>query len=192
MGFYTVAFGHRLRAFCGLAAALLGAARLSQIGSLGAYHRRDREWGVAPMPVAETERPRPAAAEDGEDRGARLRRRQANHGDGTGRRRRDDSEREPSRGLPRVVGLDYDDDGLLVDTQVSQVTRDVAQAELAKLAKHSIPRGNGWVIKAVDGGNATGHEGRCGPMYDWQTSSFPNCNSLHELDLGHMKKINSG
>eukprot|EP00578_Thalassiosira_sp_NH16_P004699 CAMPEP_0181131732 /NCGR_PEP_ID=MMETSP1071-20121207/30613_1 /TAXON_ID=35127 /ORGANISM="Thalassiosira sp., Strain NH16" /LENGTH=505 /DNA_ID=CAMNT_0023218007 /DNA_START=76 /DNA_END=1590 /DNA_ORIENTATION=+ len=32
----------------------------------------------------------------------------------------------------------------------------------------------------------------CVPMYDWQLQSFPNCNKFHELDLQHMRVINTG
>jgi len=33
---------------------------------------------------------------------------------------------------------------------------------------------------------------RCEVMYPWQLEGFPNCNDFHELDMAHMKMINSG
>ncbi len=33
---------------------------------------------------------------------------------------------------------------------------------------------------------------RCEVMYPWQLEGFPNCNNFHELDMAHMKMINSG
>jgi hypothetical protein len=33
---------------------------------------------------------------------------------------------------------------------------------------------------------------RCEVMYQWQLEGFPNCNDFHELDMAHMKMINSG
>ncbi|KAL7439362.1 hypothetical protein ACHAXM_009614 [Skeletonema potamos] len=33
---------------------------------------------------------------------------------------------------------------------------------------------------------------RCEVMYPWQLEGFPNCNNFHELDMAHMKKINTG
>ena len=32
----------------------------------------------------------------------------------------------------------------------------------------------------------------CEPMYDWQLQSYPNCNKAHELDMQHMRVINTG
>jgi hypothetical protein len=32
----------------------------------------------------------------------------------------------------------------------------------------------------------------CETMYPWQLEGFPNCNNFHELDMVHMKMINSG
>jgi hypothetical protein len=33
---------------------------------------------------------------------------------------------------------------------------------------------------------------RCEVMYQWQLEFFPNCNNFHELDMTHMKMLNSG
>merc|ERR1711957_1124856 len=55
----------------------------------------------------------------------------------------------------------------------------------------SIPTGRSW--NSTEHSTATGDgSGKCRRMYDWQLSSFPNCNNLHELDVARMRVINSG
>ena len=48
----------------------------------------------------------------------------------------------------------------------------------------------GNVTEYLDGNNPG--DSKCEPMYDWQLSSFPNCNCMHESDVMHMKMINTG
>ena len=107
--------------------------------------------------------------------------------------RRSQDGRTLHRRHPRVIAMNKQ----LTKTRIPEEL----QIKKRFFKKESIPHAKGWVLRTMrseQNGNTTGHidgnddMSKCEPMYDWQLSSFPNCNNVHELDVMHMRMINSG
>lgn len=96
----------------------------------------------------------------------------------------------PSRRLPKMTAL-------VIHTSLNYVATLDDHREGIDFKEDSMPLKGPHVEKSwfepnagefIDGYNWT----VCEPMADWQLVSYPNCNKFHELDLQHMRLINSG
>ena len=96
----------------------------------------------------------------------------------------------PSRRIPRSVSLENSID-LFSVTAINAATISL------KFKKDSMPRDGPSITSSWYEPNADefidGYDwNMCEPMAEWQLTSYPNCNSFHELDMPHMRMINKG
>ena len=94
---------------------------------------------------------------------------------------------EPSSKLPRFRRPE-----LLTILYTSSSARNKASNELSE---SSIPTSGHFIEPSwytPNGQDLLWDNDRCEAMYPWQLGSFQNCNKFHELDMTHLKVINSG
>mmetsp|Transcript_2328 Transcript_2328/g.4154 ORF Transcript_2328/g.4154 Transcript_2328/m.4154 type:complete len:550 (-) Transcript_2328:226-1875(-) len=208
---------NRLRLFCWLAAAGLVVVKLFQIDKLSQYHwyHSNGPVLVAPPPsieqstrlttkevawiskhdfdVLQNSSADIIAADAGERQGKYPLSLKNGHGDKLYRKH------------PRIIAIEYTHrtltgiSHLLVNPKVTKQFRfqigsiphmHHKQKVQAKVQQQKLSHQDWNTTRHIDGDDSS--SGKCKPMYDWQLSSFPNCNSFHELDVTQMRMINKG
>lgn len=98
-----------------------------------------------------------------------------------------------SRRIPRAISIEYYDDDRVAKVtplDVSSVHFDFEIDSIEEDSQHVITP-EWYKLNAEE--YVEGYDMEvCEPVHDWQSKSFPNCNSFHELDLKQMRLINEG